>query len=64
MDQVSPWIISSLVDTARARVAAKRGGRARRVNHSTAINLDAWLTRELKPSRVPSQKSQRSHGEG
>src|SRR5262249_3579267 len=29
-----------LVDKARARLAAKRGGLARRVNHSTAINFD------------------------
>ena len=29
-----------LVDNARARLAAKRGGLARRVNHSTGINFD------------------------
>jgi RNA polymerase sigma factor (TIGR02999 family) len=29
-----------LVDAARARVTAKRGGGAQRVNHSTAVNLD------------------------
>jgi len=29
-----------LVDAARARVSAKRGGQVKRVNHSTAFNLD------------------------
>lgn len=29
-----------LVDAARARASAKRGGQVKRVNHSTAVNLD------------------------
>src|SRR5450631_2696660 len=29
-----------LVDAARARASAKRGGQLQRVNHSTAVNLD------------------------
>ena len=29
-----------LVDAARARASAKRGGQFQRVNHSTALNLD------------------------
>jgi RNA polymerase sigma-70 factor (ECF subfamily) len=29
-----------LVDTARARASAKRGGQVNRINHSTAVNLD------------------------
>jgi RNA polymerase sigma factor (TIGR02999 family) len=29
-----------LVDAARARAAAKRGGQLQRVDHSTAVNLD------------------------
>jgi RNA polymerase sigma factor (TIGR02999 family) len=29
-----------LVDAARARASAKRGGQAKRINHSSAVNLD------------------------
>jgi RNA polymerase sigma factor (TIGR02999 family) len=31
-----------LVDAARAKASAKRGGRAERVDHSTAVNLDQF----------------------
>lgn len=39
-----------LIDAARARASAKRGGGVERVNHSTAVNLD----------EIPSPVSERS----
>jgi RNA polymerase sigma factor (TIGR02999 family) len=41
-----------LVDSARSRVAIKRGGRAQRVNHSTAVNLDSIVDPESERAEL------------
>ena len=41
-----------LVDAARARAATKRGGRAARFEHSSAVDLDQIPTLDLNASRL------------
>jgi len=41
-----------LVDSARSRIAIKRGGRAQRVNHSTAVNLDSIVDPESERAEL------------